>query len=295
MSCSVVVDGAPANPTTRGPIYRFIRPRRSIKKELLAQQRNNNNRNEFEIPGNLQGKEHQNIWQKPIAFRQSLRTKVSSDKNETSGANPSGICKPNSQCFYGNKDKSPLQRDFSLTTNSKDCSQSESDTTEKRFVLSQGRSYFLYGYDDNSKIALWNKILSSQEESQHCLKSSLTSSSSQHTLLNNPENTLQKHRPTHHQKSVWPLFENSKHEINVQREPDYVNTNWLRKGCATQFRPSLSSAQESCEFQVTQQTSAPTAPSRRLCERSENVMKIESGARTCRASFSNSYCSSQQI
>ncbi|XP_022242256.1 uncharacterized protein LOC106459967 isoform X2 [Limulus polyphemus] len=281
MSSSISVDGPLANPSARGSIYRFIRPRRSLKKEILAQQRSNSisgeNENESDISGNHRKNEHLSLWKKASSLRQSLRAKTISSKNKDTEGRWSRLCRSNSQFHVGNKDNSlqkewGSQRDLRLSTSRKEFLQSQPRFSQdlERPLLSDKHSRSLSDYCDISKLPLRNTDVSAQ----HSLNSSLTSLPSQHVQVNNSEDVLPQLYPTYYLKSARKLSKDSRCDTGAQKaDPDYINADWLGKGGEIRMRTSLSSVHNDSQYQSTHRTSAPTVLNSRFCMRPEKEGK----------------------
>ncbi|XP_076321265.1 uncharacterized protein LOC143230869 isoform X2 [Tachypleus tridentatus] len=269
MSSSISVDSPLANPSARGSIYRFIRPRRSLKKEILAQQRSNSISGEHE--NESVKNEHLSFWKKASSLRQSLRAKTLSSKNKDPEERWSRLCRSNSQFHVSNKDNYlqkewGSQKDLTLSTNRKKCLQSQPRFSQdsERPLLSDKHSRSLSDYCDIGEFSFWNTDVSAR----HSLNSSLSSLTTQHVQLNNSEDVRPQLYPTYYQKSASKLSRNSRCDTRAQQpDPDYINTDWLVRSGEIYRRPSLSSVQNDFQYQSTQRISAPTVLSSRICRR----------------------------
>ncbi|XP_022258344.1 uncharacterized protein LOC111089698 [Limulus polyphemus] len=269
MSSSVTEDKPQTNRRARGPIYRFIRPSRSLRKELLTEHSSG-------TPEDHCGKEHHQFWKKATSFRQSLRG-ISDPKS-------SRLVRSVSQHQVENNDRKEWDREcgsqmnLSLSYNRKQHFQSKSRFSQdlEHSILLHKQSQSLSDNDTNPVMAVPNQTCFLGETNQISLNSSVTSLATQHLVFNRSE---LEHR-TPHQRSPRKLTKDSGYETSAQGESDYINIDYLGEDGEKDIQTSsLTAVRGYSEPQTSQWASAHAVASSRLRDRSDKESKELSGSR----------------
>ncbi|XP_076352192.1 uncharacterized protein LOC143247684 isoform X2 [Tachypleus tridentatus] len=266
MSSSITVDKPQPNHRARGSIYRFIRPSRSLREELLSERSrniilNDDHGNISRTPEDCPGKEHNHFWQKATSLRQSLRRSSSGSKSKNSDPKTSRLVRSVSQHHVENKDVEERQgeygsqRHLNLSYNRKQHFESKpclNQDSERSTLLSK-QTQSLNDNDSHQNTAVPNQISFLEETNQLNLNSSVTSLATQHLLFISTE---LKHR-TPHQRSLRKLTKDSGYETSAQGESEYINFDYLSEdGEKNSWTSSLTSVHGYSESQRNQWTHA---------------------------------------